>query len=323
MKETINKRDFLKRMAGIGFLLSASSLPAIAEDDPSVFPKRGHYERLSLSYATVQIGLKQPFSVLHFSDTHLTAAYPSENENKRKLQEVRTQTFGGRQEEALRDTLAWAKDHVDYLVHTGDLIDWQSEANFDLVKKYFGDQIFGTMGNHEFSPNMWLSKEKDTNDERHRAKSRKRLSEVFPFDISIHSQVVHGVNFIGFDDVYGTVTEKQAALIKAEFKKGLPVVLCMHVPFYTDNIYRANNKFWTTRKTYDFGKPVVPGGEYKKQQEDPATRDLILFLKKQPLLKAILSGHLHITVEEKFSETATQYVIGGNYGFNAREVLFV
>ena len=26
--------------------------------------------------------------------------------------------FGGRQEEALRDSLAWAKEHVDYVVHT-------------------------------------------------------------------------------------------------------------------------------------------------------------------------------------------------------------
>ena len=321
MKENISKRDFLKRLTGVGVLMASSSLPVFAEDDPSVFPKRGHYEQLSVSYATIQIGLKQPFSVLHFSDTHLTAAYPQENDFKQELHKVRTQTFGGRQEEALRDTLAWAKNHVDYLVHTGDLIDWQSEANFDLVKKYFGDQIFGTLGNHEFSPNMWLTK--DTNDEKHKDKSRKILSEVYPFDISVHSQVVHGVNFIGFDDVYGTVTEKQAAFIKAEFKKGLPIILCMHVPFYTDNIFRANAKFWTTKKTYDFGKPIVPSGEDKKQLTDPVTRDLIQFLKKQPLLKGILTGHLHITVEEKFSETATQYVIGGNYGFNAREVLFV
>ena len=39
-------------------------------------------------------------------------------------------SFGGRQEEALRDSLAWAKSNVDYVIHTGDLIDWQSRANF-------------------------------------------------------------------------------------------------------------------------------------------------------------------------------------------------
>lgn len=313
----------MKRMAGVGVLMATSSLPAIAKDDRSVFPKRGHYEQLSVSYATINIGLEHPFTLMHFSDTHFTAAYPHENETKQTLRKVRTQTFGGQQEQAFLDSLAWAKNHVDYLVHTGDLIDWQSEANFDLVKKYFGDQIFGTMGNHEFTPNMWLSKEKDSNDEKQRAKTRDQLSAVYPFDINIHSQVVHGVNFIGFDDVYATVTEQQSAFIKNEFKKGLPIILCMHVPFYTDNIFRANNKFWTTKKTYDFCKPITPSGEYEKQLNDPVTRDLIQFLKKQPLLKGILTGHLHITVEDQFSETCREYVIGGNYAFNVREVLFI
>lgn len=311
----------MKRLAGTGFLLATSSLPVLAEDDPSVFPKRGHYERLSVSYATIDIGLDKPFSVMHFSDTHLTAAYADENENKQTLRKTRTQTFGGRQEEALRDSLDWAKNHVDYVVHTGDLIDWQSEANFDLVKKYFGENIFGTLGNHEYSPDMWLTEQ--TSDEKNKDKSRQKLSEVFPFDISVHSQVINGVNFVGFDDVYGTVTEKQSEIIKAEFQKGLPVILCMHVPFYTDNIFRANNKFWTTKKTYDFGNPIIPGDEYKKQIEDPVTSEFIKYLKKQKLLKGILTGHLHITVEERFSKTAMQYVTGGNYGFNVREVLFI
>lgn len=321
MSEKISKRDFMKRLLGTGVLLATSSLPALSKDDPSVFPNRGSFERLSVSFATINIGLKKPFSVMHFSDTHLTAAYPTENKNKQTLRKIRTQTFGGRQEEALRDSLAWAKDHVDYVVHTGDLIDWQSEANFDLVRKYFGENIFGTMGNHEFSIDMWL--EKNTSDEKQKDKSRKLLSSIYPFDISIYSQVINGVNFIGFDNVYGTVTKKQADLIKAEFKKGLPVILCMHVPFYTDNIFRANERFWSDDKNYKFSDPVVPTGEYAAQLKDPVTHDLIQFLKKQKLLKGILTGHLHIAVEEKFSETATQYVIGGNYGFNVGEVLFI
>ena len=311
----------MKRLAGSGFILATSSLPVMAEDDPSVFPKRGVFERVSVSYATIDIGLKKPFSVMHFSDTHLTAAYPGENKNKQILHEKRTQTFGGRQEEALRDSLDWAKKHVDFLVHTGDLIDWQSEANFDLVKKYFGDTIFGTLGNHEYSSDMWLSKE--TYDEENKEKSRKKLSEVYPFDISVHSQVINGVNFVGFDNVYATVTEKQVERIKEEFKKGLPVILCMHVPFYTDNIYRANQKFWILDRKFEFGNPVVPGEEYERQQKDPVTSDFIKYLKKQKLLKGILAGHLHITVEDQFSKTARQYVIGGNFAFNVREVLFV
>lgn len=321
MSEKMNKRDFLKRLSGMGVLLATSALPVIAEDNPAVFPKRGKFERLSISYATINIGLEQPFSVMHFSDTHLTSAYPFENKNKQTLQRIRTQTFGGRQEEALRDSLAWAKEHVDYVIHTGDIIDWQSEANYDLIKKYLGDNIFGALGNHEYSPDMWLVKQ--TYDEKNKDQSRDKLAELFPFDISVQSQVINGVNFVSFDDVYATVTEKQAELIKAEFKKGLPVILCMHVPFYTDNIYRANKTFWAGKNVHDFGNPIVPSGEYKKQLEDAPTQDLIQFLKKQSLLKGILTGHMHITIEDQFSETARQYAIAGNFGFAIREVLFI
>ena len=56
-------------MAGAGALIATSQLPALAEDNPAVFPNRGGFERLSLSYATVEIGLEKPFSVLHISDT--------------------------------------------------------------------------------------------------------------------------------------------------------------------------------------------------------------------------------------------------------------
>ena len=50
----------------------------------------------------------------------------------------RSSRFGGCQEEALRDSLAWAKGNVDRELHTGDLIDWKGQANFDLVKYVVG-----------------------------------------------------------------------------------------------------------------------------------------------------------------------------------------
>ena len=67
----------------------------------------------------------------------------------------------------------------------------------------------------------------------------------------------------------------------------------------------------------------TPTGDYKAQKTDATTRDFIAYLKKEPLLKAILSGHLHVTVEEQFSPTARQYVVGSNFLFHGREVLFV
>lgn len=310
-------------MAGMGALVATSQLPALAEDDPTLFPKRGRFERLALNYGTVNIGLEKPFSILHISDTHLTAVYPHEDEKKQQLHKIRTTTFGGRQEEALRDSLDWARQHVDYVVHTGDLIDWQSEANFDLVKKYFGEGVVGCLGNHEFSQHMWLSEPKETGTEQYKDLTRKKLQEVFPYDIELQSQVVGGVNFVTLDDVYGYVTERQVELFRKEVKKGLPIVLCMHVPFHTENIWRADIRFWHDEKSRFRNVAPDPSGEYKRQQDDPVTSAFIAYLKTEPLLKAILAGHLHITIQDQFSPTATEYVVGGNFLFHGEEILFI
>ena len=319
----MDRRSFLKRMAGMGALVATSQLPALAEDDPTLFPKRGRFERLALNYGTVNIGLEKPFSILHISDTHLTAVYPHEDEKKQQLHKIRTTTFGGRQEEALRDSLDWARQHVDYVVHTGDLIDWQSEANFDLVKKYFGEGVVGCLGNHEFSQHMWLSEPKETGTEQYKDLTRKKLQEVFPYDIELQSQVVGGVNFVTLDDVYGYVTERQVELFRKEVNKGLPIVLCMHVPFHTENIWRADIRFWHDEKSRFRNVAPDPSGEYKRQQDDPVTSAFIAYLKTEPLLKAILAGHLHITIQDQFSPTATEYVVGGNFLFHGEEILFI
>ena len=318
-----SRRDFLRLSAlGAGTVVATSALPSFA-DDPSVFPKRGTAERLVLAYQHIHIGLKEPFSILHISDTHLSAAYPTEADGADKMKSMarRTCTFGGRQEEALRDSLAWAKDNVDYVLHTGDLIDWQSEANFDLVKKYYGSTMFGSMGNHEFY--TYLPGEKHTWQEPFKERSWRLLKENYPIDARFSAKVINGVNFICIDDVFGTVQPDQVERFRAEAGKGLPMILCMHVPFHTPAIWRASAKFW--RRSGQFGAAsVAPDarGDYKRQLEDPVTRDFIAYLKGEPLLKGILTGHLHITVQDRFSPTAMQYVVGGNFMFHGEEVLF-
>ena len=315
----ISRRNFL---TGVGGLVAVSRLPSFA-DNPAVFPERGRFERLQLAYQHVSAGATAPFSILHISDTHLTEAYPDEADAAGKLRskERRTRTFGGRQEEALRDSLAWAKENVDYVLHTGDLIDWQSQANFDLVKKYYGGAMFGSMGNHEFY--TYLPGEKHTGLEPFKERSGPLLRAAYPVDPRFHTQVVNGVNFVCLDGTFGTVQPDLVEKFKAEAKKRLPIVLCMHVPFLTDGIWRADCKYWKgVNKKYRNAAIPDPGGDYKRQQTDPVTRDFIAYLKEEKMLKAILAGHLHITVQERFSPTAVQYVVGGNYGFVGQEVLF-
>ena len=323
--KTFGRRDFFKGACAAGFMVAASELPA-AEDGKFKTGWRGPHSRLATSYAVVEIGLEKPFSVLHISDTHIADAYPDEHPDKVAAAARRTYDFGKRQEEALAESLEWARENVDYVIHTGDLIDFQSRANFDLVRKYWGDAVFGSVGNHEFY--SYVKSEGLGRTEEFKNRSWEMIKAAYPVDPRFASRVVNGVNFIAIDDVFGSVQPDQVEKFKAEAKKGLPIVLCMHVPFFTPLIDLAAYKFIAlTGKRFsgrpDAARPIKEGSDRWNQRHDPTTVDFIAYLKQEKLLRAILSGHEHFTMEERFSPTAVQYLVGGNFMFAAREVLFV
>ena len=321
MDTNLNRRNFI---GGVGAVIAASALPAFGKDDPSLFPKRGVVERLAVAYQHIHIGLPQPFSVLHISDTHLTAVYDDEPEYLVNFAKKRSKTFGGRQEEALRDSLAWAKMNVDYVIHTGDVIDFQTRANLDIVKKVFGEgnALAACLGNHEFQrriPGETIDESSIVGLRKYGALSMKLLADTFPFDISLQSTVVNGVNFVTLNEVAGFVTENHVARFRAEVKKGLPIILCMHCPFFTAELARASCKYWQFNRKF---RQDNAGPMNSYQTNDPVTRDFIAYLKSEPLLKGILTGHMHLTASDRFSPTAMQYIVGGNFMFHGEEILF-
>ena len=315
---SLTRRDFLfgGGMA-MGGIVATSALPSFADDDPSLFPGRGRFERLTIQYHAIKAGATKPFTVLHVSDTHLTAAYPDEGEWERRTAYRRRRTFGGRQEEALRDTIAWSKEHVDYLLHTGDLIDFQSRANFDLVKKYYGEggsMMFGCLGNHEHyrgKPRKDAKEGAPANE----AVVPDMLKESYPFPNDFCSTVINGVNFVTIDDSTDTVSAEQATRFEAEVKKGMPILLCMHCPFPTREIVRAASRFW--RKS-DL-KAIRDMDNFQERYRDKTTEDFVAYLRAQPLLKGILCGHGHLSVIDDFSPTAKQYEVAGNFMFHGQE----
>ena len=126
--------------------------------------------------------------------------------------------------------------------------------------------------------------------------------------------MINGVNFVSIDDSDYNVSELQIKAFAHEVEKGLPIILLMHVPFHTPEITAAKRKF------HKFGR------KFRNEPAEPfkfgkRATQFVEYLKKEPLLKGILAGHLHITAEEQFSPTAKLYVVAGNFGFAGREVL--
>ena len=82
-------------------------------------------------------------------------------------------------------------------------------------------------------------------------------------------------------------------------------------------------KFWSgCDKKFRPETVRAAAGDYKRQLEDKTTAAFLADLRKEPLLKGILAGHLHISVQDRFSPTAIEYVVGPNFLFHGQEVIF-
>ena len=289
--------------------LALAAMPAQAGDASG--------EKLKVKNVVIEAGAKKPFSVLHVSDTHLTAVYPHEDKWKQEMSRADTPIFGAKQEEALAEAVAYAERHCDFLLHTGDLIDFVSEANLDITKRILPGGCLGALGNHEYSHYGWLVKKAGTAGPG-REETREMLSKAYPVRLPIAAKELNGVTFVAIDDADGSVSEDQVAAFRRVAARGKPIVLCMHVPLYTPGICRAGKRWW--KKGTDEANPELKLPDFQRQRSDPATGEFIEYLKGEPLLKGILSGHLHMFAEDRFSPTAMPYVAGGNFSFSGQVV---
>lgn len=195
---------------------------------------------IHLVETTLQIGIKEPFSVWHMSDTHLTKADARENERKQTLARERTATYlrvrADSAEELLADATRICSETKLPLLYTGDLIDFTSAANFESGRDFIRatDCLFA-VGNHEFSQYVGVAWE----DEAYKAVSADGVREMLGCDYSVVTRVISGVNFVAIDNNYYRFTEAQHRRLREEVEKGLPVVLLLHNPLYEETLYRT------------------------------------------------------------------------------------
>ena len=184
---------------------------------------------LNIKEITVEVGATKPFDVMHLSDTHITFADDRDDERKMLLAGRRSH-YMGYGEHYMDEAIHYAKERGMYMMHTGDMIDFVSEANLDVTAMHMMlADWFVSAGNHEYSKYVGEAKE----DEEYKASSREAVQGAFPNDLTFASRVINGVNFVAVDDVYYNFTADQLEKMKKEMEKGLPVVLLINVPINT------------------------------------------------------------------------------------------
>jgi metallophosphoesterase len=279
---------------------------------------------MNLQKINLHIGLEKPLTLLHLSDTHIILADERDDERKRKLAEDRVHAFGVPQDEVIRNldaALDYAKANCDLVVHTGDLIDFVSHPNLDILsEKLSAEDTFFAVGNHEFSLYVGEAKE----DTAYKMQSFNRVRAASPNDLDFASRIVNGVNLVAVDNGYYLFTENQLERLKKELQKGLPVILLMHNPIHTETLYDYMMNVRKSPCAYLTGTPeellsCYPADRREQQRPDKPTLDFIEYIKQQPQIKAVFAGHLHFFHQDQITGTLPQFIAGGGFNNEATE----
>ncbi len=269
----------------------------------------------------LKLGASEPFGLWHISDSHLCLADERDNERKNKLAESRGISFtGGHPERILqyaREQFEAVRESGDTLIYTGDFCDFVSEANLDCAKELFGTvDAFVCAGNHEFSQYVGEAWE----DEAYKAMSFEHVKESFPGnDIWYSERILHGVRFVAVDNNYYYVLPEQLERFRKALSDGIPTVLCVHNPLYSENTYETIMKGKAPDEPpYLCGCPynlLLNLNDHRRRQQttNDVTREFVDLCESSPNLKAILGGHLHRFASCTMNSGIPQIVAPGGY----------
>ncbi len=277
-----------------------------------------------LEKSVVKIGLEKPVKILHATDSHIS--FVDEYDNERK-HELANRLFNPEKEKYLYEHIAYSKENCDILVHTGDLFDFVSHANTLKAREILSDEhIFFIAGNHEYSQYVGEAWE----DKAYRMNSYMEMERFGGFGVPMlwNTRIVGGVNIVGMDNSYYLFEDWQLYRLKKEVEKGLPIILALHDPLFEQSLYDYHMQRVPNECTYLVGcdeEHLEKYSEFRayQQRPDEPTLRMIEYIKSEPAIKAILTGHLHFSFESKLTDSLTQFVTGGGYDGYAREVTLI
>ena len=259
---------------------------------------------------TVTIGIDKSVTILHMSDTHITHAEPSEGKEKTELANWRKKYFSDADEQ-LDYVRGVVKKTGLPLIHTGDLIDFTSRENFSVARQFLSDtDCFFAVGNHEFAQKLG-----EKEDEDYKAQSAPEVKKLVPYDIRFASRVIGGINFVAIDNAYYYFLPDSIDKLKRETQKGLPIVLCLHTPLYEKSLFEHQLKVSHDPVAFLCGVPDVytntyPDAERLAQKTDNVTARMIEYIASEPLIRAVLTGHLHYDYQSTLFDRIPQIVTG-------------
>ena len=290
----------LRRVLAVsGIVLAVSA--ALAADYKPLAP-------LKLTKCQVEVGAEKPFKVVHVSDSHIVRVDNRDTEEirayalKRSYMERKPgryysgDHFWG--EHYLEEAVGIARQEGAVIVHTGDMVTYYGPACLDYAgRRLATDDIIACVGNHEY----WLAEDKK-DVSANESVCLPGLEKAFGKGVKSYEREINGVVFFVFNNASQLVTKETVDAFERAVVRKKPLVLVCHVPLCTKDIHQ-NSCGWT-------------GGKH-----DQLTVDFVERVRREPLVKAILAGHIHGQVKSRFSDTAVEFVVDALFNGAAQEIM--
>lgn len=256
------------------------------------------------------------FSFCHITDSHLVFSDPDDDAQKLQNVESRRGCFENPSGLSIRgcfeEQTAYAKENSDFVLFTGDILDFPAKTSLAFFEKTMGDFPFlYAWGNHDW--NYAWEKE-----DRALLPERTALYEMYGVkQPGMRVDELYGVLFVGLDNTDYQFTEEECVFVEAQLQKGKDVILYFHIPLYAKTLCPDVAHYW--------GKPIVVGMDEARLRKDNLTPAMqvtaatvhmldILEKYKQNVL-AVIAGHIHFSHEDKTPFGFSQYVTeAGCYG---------
>ena len=259
----------------------------------------------------LNLGAEKPFKFIHISDNHICLADEREEQKKQDLATQRSLCFKNA-EAVLNAARDYANANNTFIAHTGDLIDFISEKNYEYATEYASScDLFMAAGNHEFA--NYLGEHEDAE---YKSRSSERVNACFKNDILFDSRVVNGINFVAVDNSYHQFDLWQLDRLKEEVKKGMPILLFMHTPLYDEETYdyminKCGNKCAFLMNVPDELVDLYDESLHYHHRATEVTKEAHKFILEEPLIKVVFAGHIHHVFESRPNDKTMQFVVGG------------
>ena len=256
---------------------------------------------LNVRKVSVSIGVDEPFSILHVSDSHIARIDSRDGETTYAFAKSRSRKGRELGEYYLGEAIHHARARGIKVVHTGDFMDFVSVANIEhAARRICTDGIVACVGNHEY----WLDANKVEVESYKEATIPKLKGEWKGVPAS--TVRIGGANFFVFDDSFKTVTEAIAAAFEETVKEGLPIVMVCHVPLWAE----------------DVGLNRGASCGVRGRKDDAVTCEFVERVRREPLVRAVIAGHLHGFRQFAFSDHAQELVAGALFNGDCTEIEF-